>query len=227
MLLPALASIGLAIAGLKAKPVRAQRLAPFVWLTWALAFFSIHRPWWNYYYIHLALPLCWCAAVAISKALSMLKVPLSETRNGLLPSHRVWRIVAFLTGIGVMGGWSATRVYFQVRGICSSPQIYSSLVLKDLLRFKRNADRLYTTDLVFSFHSGIPLPPNLAVVSLKRLWSGEMTNERIAFEVKRFRPRLILLRNDGHTMPFQPLLDSDYRVAYLDQQHKLYVLRSP
>jgi hypothetical protein len=46
---------------------------------------------------------------------------------------------------------------------------------------------------LYSFHSSIPLPPNLAVVMLKRLWSGDMTNDRIAAELREFKPGLILL----------------------------------
>ena len=40
-------------------------LLPVAWLALAVAVFGTHRPWWPYYYIHTALPLCGCAALGI------------------------------------------------------------------------------------------------------------------------------------------------------------------
>jgi hypothetical protein len=46
----------------------ALELLPLVWLGLSLGFFAVHRPWWSYYYIHIAIPLCWCAAIALTGA---------------------------------------------------------------------------------------------------------------------------------------------------------------
>ncbi len=37
-------------------------ILPLAWLALTFAVFASHRPWWPYYYIHNAIPLCWCAA---------------------------------------------------------------------------------------------------------------------------------------------------------------------
>ena len=47
---------------------------PLVWLGLTLAVFSTHRPWWAYYYIHNALPLCWCAAVGFAALAHWIRV---------------------------------------------------------------------------------------------------------------------------------------------------------
>ncbi len=60
------------------------------------------------------------------------------------------------------------------------------------------------------------------MVPLKRLWSGDTTNARIAEELRRFKPGLILLRNNSHETPFNDWLNSEYRLVYLDGQHRLY-----
>ena len=41
---------------------------PALWLAYNLAVFGLHQPWWNYYYVHTAIPLCWCAAIGIEAA---------------------------------------------------------------------------------------------------------------------------------------------------------------
>ena len=49
---------------------------------------------------------------------------------------------------------------------------------------------------------------------LKRFWSGEMTNARLASELREIKPGLILLRNNSSEVPFQDLLISDYHLVY-------------
>jgi hypothetical protein len=85
---------------------------------------------------------------------------------------------------------------------------------------------MYTDQLVYSFHAGIPMPPPLAIVPLKRLWAGDMTNARIAEEMARYRPEVILLRNDTREVPFQDLLQADYRMIYQDEAQRLYASRA-
>jgi hypothetical protein len=114
------------------------------------------------------------------------------------------------------------RVYFQITGIRSSPQVYTELVLKEIERLKPFSRWLYTDQLVYSYHADIPMPPPLAVVPLKRLWTGDMTNKRIAAELSRFKPEIILLRNDTREVPFQDLLDTEYRMIYQDDRQRLY-----
>jgi len=66
------------------------------------------------------------------------------------------------------------------------------------------------------------MPPDLGVMPLKRFWSGEMTNERLAEEIASYRPGLILLANDSRPVPFQALLEWDYRLVYYDAADRLY-----
>ncbi len=66
------------------------------------------------------------------------------------------------------------------------------------------------------------MPPPLAIVPLKRLWAGDMTHARLAAEMSRFKPEIILLGNDTREVPFQELLDSGYRLIYQDERQRLY-----
>jgi len=66
------------------------------------------------------------------------------------------------------------------------------------------------------------MPPDLAMMPLKRFWSREMTNERLAEEIASYRPGLILLANDSRPVPFQALLEQGYRVVYYDAANRLY-----
>ena len=194
-------------------PARKRGLAilPVAWLGLMLAVFALHRPWWPYYYVHVAVPLCWCAALGLERVWQ---------RACARRSRVVWALLAVY--VLCVLAWMTGRVYLQVRGLRQSPQTYSSLVLGEIARFKPFAEWLFTDEPIYSFHAGLPMPPPLAVVPLKRLWSGDMTNARIAEELRRFKPGVILLRNDAREKPFQALLNSEYRLVYVDGEHLLY-----
>jgi hypothetical protein len=180
-----------------------------------LLVFAAHRPWWSYYYIHIALPLCWCAAIGILAAWDWAR----HTRSVR------WKVV--LGGFGACAiAWMGARVWLQAQDIRSSPQLYSSLVLREIERLKPFTRYLYSDEPVYSFHAGIPIPPNLAVLPLKRFWSGDMTNARLAAELETVRPELMLLKNDTRERPFQRLLQSEYRLVYQDAKHRLLARRA-
>ncbi len=122
--------------------------------------------------------------------------------------------------------WMGSRLYLQITGIRNSPQTYSSLVITNVERFKPFTQFMYADERVYSFHTGIPIPPKLAVLSLKRLWSGDLTNEKIAAELWSIKPGVILLANDARAVPFDDLLTSEYRLVYQDDKHRLYAQKS-
>lgn len=191
-----------------------KSLLPLAWLGLMLVIFTIHRPWWSYYYVHLAIPLCWCAAIGIAAVRQ-------QTNSS---KSRVWAaLFAFFVYWAPL--WMGARVYLQVVAIRNSPQTYTSPVLTEIQRFKPFTSWMYADERIYSFHAGIPLPPSLGVVMLKRLWSGEMTNERINAEMTAYKPGLILLANDTRVVPFKELMDAEYRLVYQDGDQRLYALK--
>lgn len=122
--------------------------------------------------------------------------------------------------------WIGSRAYLEISEIRKSPQTYYSLVLTEIDRFKPFTKWIYTDNLTYSFYSRIPVPPQLAVVSLKRLWPGEITVAAIADDVRKYKPELIALRNDTRELPFQELLNTEYRLVYQDAENRLYAHRS-
>jgi hypothetical protein len=190
-------------------------LLPLVWLVLSLVVFTTHKPWWSYYYVHNSLPLCWCAGAGL--ALLWERIRLQPARAmGVLAG--VYALCASL--------WAGTRVYLQVDGICKSPQLYSCLVLKEIERFKPFTTFLFADEPIYSFHAGIPMPPRLAMISLKRLWAGELDNAGIVAELEVTRPGLILITSPGRALPFQDLLEREYRRVYRDATHQLYAHQS-
>jgi hypothetical protein len=187
-------------------------LVPLAWLAITLLVFVPHKPWWPYYYLHNSVPLCWCAAIGLYSLRPFLK------KRGCLALLAVYLLCSL--------AWMGTRVYLQIVEARNSPQIYSSPVLKEIEPLKPFTTFMFTDQPVYSFHAGIPLPPSLAVLSLKRLWSGQMTNERMLAELVAARPGIILLAATTQETPYYSLLNGEYRLIYEDDTVRLYALKS-
>jgi hypothetical protein len=264
---PAALGICILIKGLPTSQIAAL---PLAWLALALLVFTNHKPWWAYYYIHIAIPLCWCAAVGIryvcsalarrfgglgwaeSKGRSLAKrradIPVrSKPRLGRGPqewpqhfalwtrlrtgmSALRWRTLARCAPFALFGlcvaVWMEMRVYLEITGMGNTPQLHAALVLQEIGRLKPFSHWMYADPLIYSFHADIPMPPPLAVVPLKRLWAGEMTNARIAAEMAQYKPEVILLPNHTREVPFQEFLEADYRMIYQDDKVWLYADRA-
>jgi hypothetical protein len=122
--------------------------------------------------------------------------------------------------------WMSARIYLQEQAIRNSPRISSTLVLKEIESFKPFTNFMFADQPIYSFHSGIPMPPHLAMISLKRFWTGDMSNARLIAEMEAAKPELILLGNDGRELPFDEFLNREYRMVYRDGVHRLYAHRS-
>jgi hypothetical protein len=101
--------------------------------------------------------------------------------------------------------WLGTRVCLEIKAIQEVPKVYASLVLKEITRFKPFSKFMFSDQPIYSFHADLPMPPNLAVISLRRLWSGNMDNSRLAAALNEVRPGLIMLGNTPADTPFQSL----------------------
>jgi len=202
-------------------------LLPLVWLGWSLVIFINHTPWWPYYYVHIAIPLCWLAAMALVWLVAR-SWEVYRTRRRPLRRQKSGRFPVPLAGIvlfmALAATWMGLRVYSQVLSAQALPRTFSSLVIAEVQRYKPFTHWLYTDNVAFSFHTDIPMPPTMAVVPLKRLWAGEMTAGRMAEEFNRYLPELAILNADNMDNPFRNVLDSKYRLVYQDSQYQLYAL---
>jgi hypothetical protein len=195
---------------------------PLLWFALTLIVFSLHKPWWQYYYIHNALPLCWLAAIGIVWVLNLV----GSFNNMKFKFARPLSLPVSVLFLMACLAWMSARVYLQEKDIRSSPKIQGSYLLKKIARYKPYTQYMFTDQPIYSFHSGIPVPPHLAMLSLKRFWTGEMTNERLVSELEFIKPGIMLLANDSKELPYQDLLMREYQVVYTDDANRLLALKS-
>jgi hypothetical protein len=188
---------------------------PCCWLALTFAVFTTFKPYWTYYYAHLAVPLSWLAAVAISQTWTFARNVKRPSAYGIIGTYAL-----------CASAWIGGRVYLQVRDIRGKPRTEASPVIREIEHYKPYASSIWATEPVYAFHVNMLIPPRLATLSLKRFWSGDMTNAQLAERMRTLHPEIVLLTNDGKDPPFQALLETDYRLVYRDSEHRLYVLPS-
>lgn len=211
--IPAAAGVA---ASFRRRSQDALRLLPVAWLGLSFVVFGVHRPWWHYYIVHTSVPLCWCAAIGLGWVFDVARARKSPILMGVLG---VYFICA--------AAWMSARVYLQIEETRRSPHTYACLFLKEIADLQPQPKWIYCEEPVYSFHTGIPMPPDLAVVMLKRYWSGEITDDRIAADLTQYQPGIILLRNDSRQRPFHQLLDGNYHLIYMDNDHLVYQHNAP
>jgi hypothetical protein len=219
---------------------------PIAWLGLSFVVFGTHKPWWAYYYIHNALPLCWCAGVAIAflwERWEIHSLQRQEESSSRPPKGRnftgtglrrysgsgtwvIWQAGVISVLAISAAAWLAARIYLQEQALRGAPRLDTCLVLKEIERFKPFTKLIFSEQPIFSFHADLPMPPQLAVLSLKRFWTGEMTNSRLVAELETLKPGLVLLGRTSQQVPYQELLDRQYSLVYQDGGNRLYAHKS-
>lgn len=134
--------------------------------------------------------------------------------------------VLFAALIICAAAWIGSRLFLEEQAIRSAPKLYSALVLKEIERFKPFTKFMFSDRPIYSFHADVPMPPHLAVISLKRFWTGDLTSAGLAAELEAVKPGLILLGNTGQAVPYEDLLSREYRLVYQDSGNRLFAHES-
>ena len=82
---------------------------------------------------------------------------------------------------------------------------------------------VYAQPVIYPFHAGLPVPPEIAVVMLKRYWSGQITPKEIVDVCRRYKPEQLILYRSRVGSEWKEFLNAGYRPAYEDTNCVLYV----
>ncbi len=186
------AAVGLGLLGGKR---RRELLFPAVLLATVLAVHGFHRPYWTYYRLHFAIPLAWLGGVGLVEGFRALwRAFPPATWPARLRFAGAWMLwsLAVSTALTLAPekiGWELRKLRQQPRGREATPVT--------LLRAHAQGARwVFTEDRLSAFWAGLAIPPELAVIPIKRLWSGQLTPAQTRAALERYRPELILLAKD-------------------------------
>jgi len=179
----------------------------------------MHRPWWYYYYPHHAIPLAWIAAILVREAIEPIERAFKASQlrlDALLAA-------ATLSGLSAI---SFTRAEEELKRMQARPKIANSRILTRIHQYRDQTRWFYAQPVVYAFHARLPVPPELAVVTLKRYWSGEMTWQKLLKTVERYHPEQMLLLNSPMGPEWNEFLSTKYRLECEEGQMRLYVSKA-
>jgi hypothetical protein len=197
---------------------------PCVWLATAVVIHSVHRPWWMYYYLHLAIPMAWLTGFAVCE-LSRPFCMLFANAGLRLSSAGTWKALALCTLAAVALVRSERRVEGGVKGLQARTRVNANPVLAKMKEYAKKTHWVYVQDTkeAYAFHARLAMPPELAVVTAKRFWSDQISISEIVDTCRRYKPEQVLLNPDQITGEWTDFL-AGYSVGYQDKDALLYVL---
>jgi hypothetical protein len=167
---------------------------PMVMLVTASVIHAVHRPWWMYYYLHLAIPMAWLAGFAVAEILHRLSKTFAKT--GLnLSLRKTWQALALCTLTALAVVRSERRLESGVKDLRERTRIAADPIIAKMKEFAPQTHWAYVQygNEIYPFQAQLPMPPELALVTLKRFWSDQITEEKIVEICKRYQVEQLLL----------------------------------
>jgi hypothetical protein len=207
-----------------------------------------HRPWWDYYYLHLSIPMAWLGALGVQWTWETLAKPatpipncelrIPNSESASLPRRLRLRLLEFWPGgraAGLIAAFSFCLAGFLVElperyeretaFLRAKPSPTEVKVLAELKERRADTRWLYTDRPIWCAHANILIPPELAVLSLKRIASGDITHAEFLRLLHHYRPEQILLqRRHFEDEKFHEFLRAFYDVV-IEEGNLKYLVR--
>lgn len=171
---------------------RRALLFPALALVTALLVHLHHRPYWSYYRIHFSIPLAWLGAVGLVEGWRLLWAGF-PTRSpwawpGLSAGCLAWSLAA-ATAVAL----TPEKTWWEIQRLRQAPLARDDQRVQALRAHADGGDWIFTEDRIRAFWARLPIPPELAVIPAKRLWSGQLPPEQVRACLDRYEPALIFL----------------------------------
>ena len=198
---------------------------PLVMLATVMFIHLFHRPWWGYYYLHLAIPLAWLAGFAVNEALTHVSRLLARSQLDFA-SSKTWQGVGLCALVALVLVRAEGRLESGVKNLRERERVETSPILA---KMKENAGRTHWVYVqypheIYPFQAQLLMPPELALVTLKRFWSDQISEAQIIEICRHYQPEQVLLKAEPLSDAWQAFL-SPYTIVYQDKDFVLYVLK--
>lgn len=162
-----------------------------LWAGGVLLVFGAHFPWWDYYSLHARVPLALLAGVGLAWALRWI---VGEGRGGLVRGS-----VNLLLGVGVGACvWEWAEAFAAEAGRVRAVGRWQDHPVVRCVREEvgargdRGRSLLQLTSGPYAVHCGLEPLPRYAVLPHKRRWTGQLTNEELAAQVRARRADVLI-----------------------------------
>ena len=219
----AAAAVGVWLA-LKGR-LRRKLVFPVVLLATAVGVHLVHRPYWVYYYVHLAVPLAWLAGYAVSEALAFSLAVLSK--GSVPPSRkRLWTGVAAGVLAALVMVCSEKRLEAEMAGIRSRQRADTDAIVVKMKAYSAKTRWVYAQEPIYPFAARLLMPPELADVTVKRFWSRQLAVSDVVEIARRYGVEQAVFNSEHIGNDWKEWLQADFVAAGTNNDSALYVLKT-
>lgn len=204
-------------------------LLPITWLATSILILLFHKPIWYHHYHLISIPICWLAAYAIASLLDLLSQNWHANLKSFFRSFNSIKllIISLISIIFVL-------LIFATPPITKGSPPKDLQLLKLVVKYKKSTNWVFTDRPIYAFYANLPVPPEIAVISSKRINSGKLTNQEMLAILKKYRPEQIVIAR-MHSQIINDLNISNYINKYYTKtyrctkdlkEHEHYILSS-
>lgn len=190
---------------------------PLIWLATATILLINHKPLWYHHYLLISIPLCWLAAFGIQSIAQSWQQgqkwqAVISRRSAIARLSPVGWILLFLL--------LTTPVKFAL--LHHQNQVFARetaahhLVFQEVQAYQSQTHWLLTDLPIYAAHGGLNVPPELAMISRKRIASGQITAAWLADLMAKYQPEQVIL---GRFPELRALLQPELDAHFEERSH--------
>jgi hypothetical protein len=218
-----LAGIGLIFLGTRE---RWRIYFPCVWLVIVLLMFARHTPIWTQYYLWFAIPLSWLATMVFF----WVKRSLHYSPQGVIRPLQSWRAnptVAFRLGLIVLSLVLIIHVLLNIKPYLLGQHVLQNdksireknSVLENVLTYRDQTNWLVTDYPIFAFYANLKVPPEIVVISRKRVVTEGFDGEDFLKIIQKYHPEQVIIGRFVTGYFEKPFLDDPLLAQYLQENY--------
>ncbi|MCP6762748.1 MAG: glycosyltransferase family 39 protein [Fischerella sp. CENA71] len=199
-------------------------LLPFSWLVTAILILLNHQPLWYHYYPLLAIPICWLAAYGVALFYDLFLQSLQKDFQIININFKK-----------ILLPFSLAVIFISLV-IMTPPNPHGSVprnleLMQMVEKYKYLTNWVFTDNPMYAFYNDLIVPPEIAVMSYKRINSGDLTFTKMLGILKKYRPEQIILtrwttqiNNDKNIMDY---INTHYSKTYANtaKTEEQYILK--
>jgi hypothetical protein len=196
---------------------------PLAWMVLAYLLLLVDKPVWWHHQVLVTIPGTILAAGAIGESLLLL---VDGIRSSSTPRKSWLLLTAGLVSLALIAAVRVPDVALFLRNgemtRTGERNPAEEKFLRKIAQFAPQTNWMVTDMPMLSFMASLPVPPELTVISWKRLAAGELSEADILQTIREYRPEQVLFGR-FHLPTVDQYLSDNYRVVHQRGTMKLYV----
>jgi hypothetical protein len=183
---------------------------------------TFHKPVWYHHQLLITIPVALLAGIAAGDAVQ--SIPQAFQKRNLTTISTIAALVLF--GIIIAIRWPVVfpdfnrPSYLVTHG--APPPWAEQMFLTKMENHAANSEWVVTNLPMYAFRVGLPVPPHLAVISEKRILTGELSESQIVATIQSIQPALVLIGRREFP-DLETYLATQYRLLYERGKRQLYL----